>query len=77
MYGESFRSIVYRGFRRVHGSEINRSAADAAHQLRVRRTDKGDGFAFVPPVDAEIFAIHRDDAVAGVKLAHADEAKVS
>ncbi len=42
----------------------------------MRRTDKRDGFAFVSPVDAEIFAIHCDDTVAGVKLAHADEAKI-
>jgi hypothetical protein len=41
-------------------------------QLWIRRTDKGYGFAFVPPVDAEVIAIHRDDAVAGVKLAHAE-----
>ena len=45
-------------------------------QLWIRWTDKGNGFAFVPPVDAEIFAIHRDVAVAGVKLAQADEAKI-
>ena len=35
--------------------------------------DKGNGFAFVPAVNAEIFVIHGDDAVARVKLAHADE----
>ena len=45
-------------------------------ELWIGRADKGNGFAFVPPVDAEIFAIHCDDAVVGVKLAHADEAKV-
>jgi hypothetical protein len=38
--------------------------------------DKGNGFAFVPVVNAEIFVIHGDDAVARVKLAHADEAKI-
>jgi hypothetical protein len=51
-------------------------AATLHHQLWTRRADKGDGFTFVPPVDAEIFVIHSDDAVARVKLAHADEAKI-
>ena len=46
------------------------------HQLWMRRTDKWDGFAFVPLVDAEIFAIHCDDAVVGVKLVHAGDAEV-
>src|SRR5215831_1969735 len=51
-------------------------AATLRHQLWMRRADKGDGFAFVSPVDAEIFVIYRGDAVAGVKLTHADEAKI-
>jgi len=38
-------------------------------------TDQGKGFAFVPSVDSEIFAVHGDDAVAGIKFAHADQAK--
>ena len=43
---------------------------------RMRRTDEGDRFPFVPPIDAEIFAVNCDDAVARVKLAHADETKI-
>ena len=60
----------------VWGLAITYRRNTLRHQLRMRRTDKGNGFAFVSPVDAEIFAIHRDDAVVGVKLAHADEAKI-
>ena len=51
-------------------------AATLHHQLRTRRADKGDGFTFVPSVDAETFVIYCDDAVARVKLAHVDEAKI-
>jgi hypothetical protein len=54
---------------RIFGGNFTSSIIDAA-------ADKGDGFTFVPPVDAETFVIHSDDAVAGVKLAHADEAKI-
>jgi len=49
----------------------------ASAKSRMRRADKGDGFPFVPSVDAEIFAIDCDDAVARVKLTHADETKIS
>jgi len=43
----------------------------------LRRTDKGDGFALVSSVDTKILPIDRDHVVARIKLAHADEAKVS
>ena len=43
----------------------------------MRRIDKGDRFALVPSVDAKIFVIDSDNAMAWIKLAHADEAKVS
>ena len=39
-------------------------------------TDQGNGFAFVPSVDSEIFAVHGEDAVAGIKFAHAVQAKI-
>lgn len=42
----------------------------------MRRTDEGDRFPFVPAINAEIFAVYCDDAVARVQLAHADEAKI-
>jgi hypothetical protein len=44
---------------------------------RVRRADKRDRFPFVSPVDTKIFAIDCDDAMARVKLAHANQAKIS
>ena len=43
----------------------------------LRRIDKGDCFALVPSVDTKILVIDSDNAVAWIKLAHADEAKVS
>jgi hypothetical protein len=43
---------------------------------RMRRTNQGDRFPFVPPIDAEVFAVNCDNAVARVKLAHADETKI-
>jgi hypothetical protein len=42
----------------------------------MRRTDERDRFPFVPAINAEIFAVYCDDAVARVQLAHADEAKI-
>jgi len=58
------------------GLTITQRLKTLRHPSRLRRTDQGDGFPFVPPVDAEIFEIDCDDAVAGIKLAHADEAKI-
>src|SRR5262245_54396972 len=43
----------------------------------LRRIDKGDRFALVPSIDAKILVIDSDNAVAWIKLAHANEAKVS
>jgi hypothetical protein len=40
------------------------------------RADQGNGFALVTAIDEEVFAIHRDDAVLRVQLAHPDQAEV-
>ena len=45
--------------------------------ISLRRIDKGDRFALVPSIDAKILVIDSDNAVAWIKLAHANEAKVS
>jgi len=50
--------------------------SNLASHLGTWWADKGNGFAFIPAVNAEIFVIHGDEAVARVKLAHADEAKI-
>ena len=71
------KKIVVRNGERVSACfAIASLVATLRHQLWTRRADKGDGFAFVPPVNAEICVIYCDDAVTGVKLAHADEAKI-
>src|SRR5437867_9541945 len=43
---------------------------------RGRRTDERDGFSLVSAIDAEILAVHSDDAVARIKLGHTDKTKV-
>jgi hypothetical protein len=59
-------------------AELHRKGDDASGTFpsAFRRTDEGDRLTFVAPVDPEVAAIHGDDAVARVELAHADEAEV-
>jgi len=42
----------------------------------LRRTDKRDDLALVPPVDPEVLAVNRDNPVLRIELAHADEAEI-
>lgn len=42
----------------------------------LRRADQRDRLALVPAIDAEILAIHGNDAVLWEKLAHADQAEI-
>jgi hypothetical protein len=67
---------IFAGAAKSDRSNARSRLAPFRHQLSMRRADERDGLPFVSPVDAKIFPIHRDDAVAWVKLAHADEAKV-
>jgi hypothetical protein len=57
-------------------SPVPDPAALAWFELSFGRTNYGNSFALVPAVDPEIIIVNRDDAVAGIELAHANEAKV-
>jgi len=41
------------------------------------RAQNRDGFPIVPPMDAEVFLVHRDHRVVGEQSTHADQASVS
>src|SRR6266849_7923568 len=53
-----------------------RGKDNVAETLPCWRADQWDRLALVAPVDAEIFAIDRDHAVSGMKLAQANQAEV-
>src|SRR5204863_4736479 len=47
------------------------------HSSNLRRADQRDDFSLVSSVHTEVRSVHRDHAMAGMKLAHANEAKIS
>src|SRR2546422_780370 len=56
--------------------DLREEGITLAETLPCWRADQWDRLALVAPVDAEVFAIDRDHAVSGMKLAQANQAEV-